>query len=498
MITVDQLTVRYGRTVALKHFSGQFSPGTITALVGGDGAGKSSLLRRLSVPLQYPNQCVTDMHAVEVGYQPARSGVWLNLSVAENLEFIRRTYGLQPSQANPRISKLVQIAQLAGVESRLGSQLSGGMRQKLGVMMAMLHRPELLLLDEPTTGVDQHSRTQLWALIRQAAEEGATVVMATTYLDEAEQADQVYVLDKGRTLAGGPPAAIVAQSPGLVTHQPASLDHPLPTSDRTIWQRGQDVFTWFPSAHDPVPEGKTNAIMDLELATMATMLAHQRTEDDLFDWSALAMPTLATGERLIEATNVSHQFGSFQALRGVDLQVDSGEIVGLIGGNGAGKSTLIRIILGLLQPAAGQVQLFGQAPSQGARARIGYVPQSLGLYATLTPTENLAFTLGSFKAPANGLLNTLAAAMGNGLTGQLSLGAQRNLAVICALSHHPELLILDEPTSGMDPVSRAQLWKILRQAANQGMGILVTTHYQQEAIQCDRLVHLDQGRVVGG
>lgn len=495
MISVENLTIRIGRTVALKRFSGSFAPGTVTALVGGDGAGKSSLLRRLAVPLHNRKHCVTGMASVEVGYQPARSGVWMNMSVAENLEFVRHAYGLQKHQSNTRISKLLHVAQLDGVESRLGSQLSGGMRQKLGVIMAMVHRPDLLLLDEPTTGVDQQSRAQLWALIRQAADEGATVVMATTYLDEAEQADQTYVLDKGRTISQGSPAEVIGQAPGLIVQQRANGES-LPSDDVITWQRGHEVYRWLPDRSAKIPEGMVESAMDLELATIATMLASQREDDEELDWSALNLPTLDLDEHLIEAEAITHQFGSFQVLRGVDLLLDSGEIIGLIGGNGAGKSTLIRIILGLLQPSSGSVRLFEQAPNHQARARIGYVPQSLGLYATLTPKENLAFTLDTFRVPTNGGLTELALAMGNELTGQLSLGTQRNLAVICALSHHPQLLILDEPTSGMDPLSRAQLWKVLRKAANQGMGILVTTHYQQEAIQCDRLVHLDRGRVV--
>lgn len=495
MISVEQLTIRIGRAVALKRFSGSFAPGTITVLVGGDGAGKSTLLRRLAVPMRNRKHCVTGMDALEIGYQPARSGVWMNLSVAENLAFVCRVYGLDKHQANPRISNLLQVAQLDGVEARLGSQLSGGMRQKLGVIMAMVHRPDLLLLDEPTTGVDQQSRAQLWALIRQAAKEGATVVMATTYLDEAEQADQVFVLDKGRTICHGSPAEVIAQAPGLVVRQLANKETALPPEDATIWQRGHEVFRWLADEDATVPVDMARAPMDLELATIAAMLENQHGDEERLDWSALHLPVLDQEEQLIDADQITHRFGAFPVLRGVDLHVHAGEIVGLIGGNGAGKSTLIRIILGLIQPTSGDVSLFAQQPNYQVRSRIGYVPQSLGLYATLTPTENLTFTMHTFNVPGDEAVSALASAIGTGLTGQLSLGAQRNLAVVCALSHHPHLLILDEPTSGMDPLSRAQLWKILRQAANNGMGILVTTHYQQEAIQCDRLVHLDQGRV---
>ena len=501
MIRIDDLTIRFGSTVALRHFHGRFSPGTITALVGGDGAGKTTLLRRLAVPRSNAQRCVTNHDALEVGYQPARSGVWQNLSVAENLEFACQTYGVPPGRRAARIAALLAIAGLEGAEDRLGRQLSGGMRQKLGVIMAMIHRPELLLLDEPTTGVDPQSRAQLWALIARAAQEEATVVLATTYLDEAKQADQVVVLDGGRTIARGTPAEVIQQTPGQIWQQPVNGDGNVHLADPTRWQRGHTAFQWTASPNAPVPAGMTVAPLDLELSTIAAMLARAQTathddEDALWDWTALALPEYTPAVPLIDAQGVTHHFGAVHALQGVDLQVNAGEIVGLIGGNGAGKSTLIRVILGLIPPTGGQVRLFDQAPNHEARKRIGYVPQSLGLYPTLTPAENLTFTSQTFHHAVSSQVMGLAGSVGTGLTGQLPLGAQRNLAVICALSHTPRLLILDEPTSGMDPLSRARLWKIIRRAANRGMGILITTHYQQEAIQCDRLIHLDRGRVV--
>jgi len=198
---------------------------------------------------------------------------------------------------------------------------------------------------------------------------------------------------------------------------------------------------------------------------------------------------------LAQATAVSRRFGSIQAVDAVDLCVEVGEVVGIVGANGAGKTTLIRLLLGLLGVSGGEVLLFGEPPSLRGRARLGYVPQSLGLYEDLTPAENLAFSSSLFGIGRSGLPPTLDG-FATTLVGELPLGVQRRVAFIQALSHHPELLILDEPTSGVDVLARARLWQTIRDAADEGVGVLVTTHHMDEAAECDRLVVMAEGRVV--
>lgn len=480
MITVRDLTLPHG----LRNFTGSFAPGTVSTLIGGDGAGKTSLLRYLATQsgLARHNVC----------YQPSSSGVWENLSVAENLEFVANAYGVPGGVAKQRTVQLLDAADLTPARGVIGRRLSGGMRQKLGVAMAMLPQPQLLLLDEPTTGVDPQSRAAMRALIRQAAQEGSTVILATTYLDEAEQSDAVFLLDAGSCLASGTPADVCASAPGSLWKQPIEAGAVLDTSSTRTWRRGTTMYHWSPASDAPAPAGMTNAAFDLDLATVAMLLRNAPADAAPAD-APNAAPPMPHGTTLVEVTGVSKKFGTFTALDGVSMDVTSGEIVGLIGSNGAGKSTLIRLLLGLDRPTNGTVALFGHTPDRRTRARLGYVPQSLGLYPSLSAQENLDFTTSVFGVPHQDSLFNGARVPVH----RMPLGAQRNLAVECALSHDPELIILDEPTSGMDALSRAMLWKTLRVAAARGVGVLITTHYQQEALQCDRLITLEGGKRIG-
>ncbi len=474
------------------------SAGGIHALVGGDGAGKSSILRALA---HMYSQGKGNIKSKGVCYQPAHSGVWRSLSVKENLEFMAYAYGLDRSVAQTRTAELLNLAELNGTENRVAAHLSGGMRQKLGVIMAMLPGPDVLLLDEPTTGVDTPSRKTLWTLIDKATHDGACVLVATTYLDEAGKADTVFVLDHQTVLARGSAREVIESMPGTLWSQPRSLE-PLPDFERDcVWMRGNTVYEW---SEEEVASSKNMelATPDLEVATIARLLHSERhresgegnapKEEHVLAQSERVAhdATYPSGEVLVECHNVCKDYPNVRALDGVDIGVASGEIVGLVGGNGAGKSTLIRMILGLEKPTSGTVHLLGKKPGKKSRAEVGYVPQSLGLYPALSAQENLNFTVRVFGCDPDIDLREY----GNTPVGKLPLGAQREIATVCALSHSPRLLILDEPTSGMDPLARARLWKVLQRSAERGVGVVVTTHYRQEARQCDRLVELEQGR----
>ena len=426
--------MRFGRHEALRGVSLSVSSGAVTVVIGGDGAGKTTLLRALAGLLGPSAGTVRTPERRRIGYVSGASGLYGDLSVAENLEFVAAAYGMDMVGllATRRDALLAQVG-LAGVEGRLAGRLSGGMRQKLAFALAMLHEPNLLILDEPTTGVDPVSRADLWRLIARAAAGGAAVVGSTTYFDEAERAASVLLLDGGRTVAAGPPHEMTAALPAAPGRRAGGA-----------------------------PAGGRGAL---------------------------------AGAVQAEAAAAVRRFGRTVAVDRVDLQVRAGEVVGLLGANGAGKTTLLRLLLGLLRPTAGAVRLFGRPPSRATRRRLGYVPQGLGLWEDLTVAENLEFRRGPSAAPPRSSTRTSRPA-GDTVVRDLPLGLRRRLAFAAAMAHAPELLVLDEPTSGVDPAARVRLWDSVHDAAAAGAGVLVTTHHLDEAAFCDRLVVLAGGRVV--
>ncbi|BDR52118.1 hypothetical protein KIM372_00250 [Bombiscardovia nodaiensis] len=562
-VTLKQVSVTYhgSTSPALNRFTGSLVPGEVTALTGGDGAGKTTLLKLLAGQVQPSDGSVEGLPGKErLGYQPADSGVWRDMSVIENMRFSASIYHMSEVLARPRIQQLLNAANLDYVRDRTGRNLSGGMRQKLGVIMAALHRPDLLLLDEPTTGVDPTSREEIWTLISAEAAAGSAVVFATTYLDEAERSSKLYLMNRGKALASGTAAQVREQAPGQLWQAGSaqgkelskyslfgtSLEERPAQAAFHNWRRANTAYIWTNPQDHRQPADFTKASFDLENASIAFLLeddertspsqqsVQQRSQPEPNgtkfaaklpnrEHSATESPKVAqisrqnarianirplpgspatnqsidapAGTPLLEASRVVKRFGNFTALHGVSLDVKPGEIVGLIGGNGAGKTTLIRILLGLEQPTEGSGGLFGKAPSLDSRRHIGYVPQGMGLYPTMSAQENMDFAASIYQAQPRGWVADYAKQLGKLPVGQQPLGAQRLLAYAIADEHEPELLILDEPTSGMDPVSRMRLWRELHRKADQGLGVLVTTHYMAEASQCDRCVIMARGRV---
>ncbi|HKZ19995.1 MAG TPA: ATP-binding cassette domain-containing protein [Acidimicrobiia bacterium] len=413
---VSDLKVAIGGRPTLDGISFSLEPGKILAVIGGDGAGKTTLCRVL-VGLRQPISGELRLPH-PVGYQPAGSGTWGDLTVTENLRFAANAYLITAGEFANRLPPLLEATGLGEASDRLAGQLSGGMRQKLGVAMALLPRPNLLVLDEPTTGVDPVSRAELWQLISAAASEGAAVVTTTTYNDEARRSGEVLYLEDGRSIE-------------------ADLFSSVPAID---------------ARHPPGPPG----------------------------------------DLLVEARDVVKSFGPVTAVDRMSLQVRSGEVVGLLGGNGAGKTTLIRCLLGLARPDSGTLSLLGQAPNREVLRHVGYVPQGLGLYADLSVAENLAFRRRIYGVEGM----TAPEENGRNLVGDLSLGEQRRVAFAAALAASPRLLVLDEPTSGVDPRGRSALWATIKRAVREGAGALVTTHHLEEAVHCDRLVMMGGGSEV--
>jgi ABC-2 type transport system ATP-binding protein len=481
------LRVRYDNTLALDDVSVEIQTGQVTAVIGGDGAGKTTLLRCLAGALQPGSGQLRTPGSRQTGYLAASSGTYPDLTVEENLAFRATAYGMSGPAAGRRAADLVALAGLTGARNRLAGQLSGGMRQKLGVIAALLHRPELLVLDEPSTGVDPVSRSGLWWLIASAAADGAAVILSTTYLDDAQRAAMVLVLDSGRQLAAGTPDQIVAAIPGTVVK---TAERPAGAVANRAWRRGASWRVWCPPGTELV---SAQVAADLQDAVTIAALAREPAESPAP--VELSEPPARPSGPLAECAGVTRRFGDFTAVRAVTIAVRPGEIVGLLGANGAGKTTLIRMLLGLIPASEGQVRLFGEPPSRRTRRRIGYVPQGLGLYDDLTAAENLAFAAAVFGNPVATLPADLAH-QAKVPVGRLPLGLQRRAAFAEALSHQPDLLILDEPTSGVDPFGRARLWQTIGDSARRGAGVLVSTHYMEEAGECDRLIIMADGEVV--
>jgi len=430
---VRDLTVRYGRRTALHGVTLEIAPGEVTAVIGGDGAGKTTLLRALAGVVRPAAGQVRRPDRQRIGYVAGATGVYDDLSVDENVAFVAAAYGLTGTERDRRVAELFTRTGLTDTGGRLAGRLSGGMRQKLAFSLALLHEPDLLVLDEPTTGVDPVSRADLWRMIAETAAAGASVVVSTTYLDEARRAAGILLLEDG---------------------------HVRDDAERVL-ERASSEEAAAARGDAPVAHGAP----------------------------------AAGAAQLVTARGVVRRFGAFPAVAGVDLEVHAGEVVGMLGANGAGKTTLIRMLLGLLHPTEGRVELFGRAPSRRTRARLGYVPQGLGLWEDLTVAENLAFSAGAFGSTPPELEPDLAAAADT-LVRDLPLGLRRRLAFAAALAHEPDLLVLDEPTSGVGLGARAALWETVHQAAGGGAGVLVTTHHLDEAGECDRLVLMAGGRVV--
>ena len=477
-----------------------FAPASVSSIIG-DGASTKdailALLNRRRRPTQGKVSALPE--STQIGYMPSDSGTWPNLSVAENLRFVAKIFG---HYDDARAQQLLKAADLDRFTDRLSRNLSGGMRKKLGVIMAALAEPQLLVLDEPTTGVDPDSRTAILALIKAEAARGATVVVATTYIDEAEDSSQIILTLGSRVMATGTAKQLIACAPQLDEQTVASLGEPWQRSaplERACiaWQLcAQSGSDWQGFSAEFGQSSQAGA-SDSVPAQPAASTQPQPTSSTQAGSGKSATAPSPKAQDLISVHELRKRFGDFEALKGVSFAVSPGEIVGLIGANGAGKSTSMRIILGLEAASSGQVSVLGQRPgSLQARRLLGYVPQFVGLAPSLSASENLIFNARQYQCQVPTQVGRWASSFGANPVANLPLSTRRMLACMNATMHAPQLLIMDEPTSGMDPLARLRLWQYLRQLASSGVGILISTHYSSEAAQCDRVVRMRAGQVI--
>ena len=450
---------------------------------------------------------------------PQRFGLYEDLSVQENLDLYADLHGVGIDERRERYPPLMEMTALGPFLQRLAGRLSGGMKQKLGLACTLIRSPELLLLDEPTVGVDPLSRRELWAIILQLVnQQGLTVLVSTSYLEEAERCHHVVALHEGKVLADGSPEDVSGLAAGRVflakPHagrtprgmQARMLDDPEVIDAVPEGGRVRLVMAAEPSAATFDSASMTPALERFEDGFM--ILLHRITPDRPPVSMTLERPPPAEGDQLVvEVDDLVRQFGAFTAVDHVSFAVRRGEIFGLLGPNGAGKTTTFRMLCGLLPPTHGTLRVAGvdlHTARAAARQRLGYVAQKFALYGDLSVVENL-----EFFASAYGLRGTLRRDRINWALAQFDLeplmrqqsgllpgGYKQRLAMAAALLHEPEILFLDEPTSGADPLARREFWRRITSLAEQGVTVIVTTHFMEEAEYCDHVVILDHGRVL--
>jgi ABC-2 type transport system ATP-binding protein len=529
-------------TRALQGVSLEAPAGALTALVGPDGAGKTTLIR-LIAGLMKPDGGELAVLGIDVaahpqevqdrlGYMPQRFGLYEDLSVQENLDLYADLHGVGGLERKARYAELMEMTDLGRFKDRVAGNLSGGMKQKLGLACTLVRSPDLLLLDEPTVGVDPLSRRELWQIIRHLVEQqGLTVLLSTSYLDEAERCAHALLLHEGKVLAQGAPAEIarVASDRTFIATPPSGL------KARLLQARLLDA----PGVVDAAPEAgrvryvlnaEANAQPDAVLAGAEIAPAPARFEDgfmvllrraaprpraaamSLGD-SALGREALGgeaerpTGEAEILVSDLARKFGSFVAVDHIGFEVKRGEIFGLLGPNGAGKTTTFRMLCGLLPATSGILRVAGmdlRSARASARQKIGYVAQKFSLYGQLTVQENLDFFASAYGLRGTRKRERIGWATqqfelgphARSPSGQLPGGFKQRLAMAAALLHEPKILFLDEPTSGADPLARREFWQRITDLAEQGVTVVVTTHFMEEAEYCDHVAILDAGRIL--
>ncbi len=531
-VAVSNLSKSFGkgteRRDALKTVSLQLPAGSMTALIGPDGAGKTTLLRLL-VGILTPDAGeirVLGHHLPQeapalqdqIGYMPQRFGLYEDLTVEENLNLFADLHGIRRDAREARFAALLTMTALGPFRKRRAGQLSGGMKQKLGLACTLIHPPQMLLLDEPSVGVDPISRRELWSIIhQQAASQGVTVLLSTAYMDEAERCDHVLLLHEGEILAQGNPRELSAPFEGRcflldnvseVSHQLQSQIAQVPgVVDTVIQGDGLRIVM-----HQPGPPA-----LPPNLAAHGTPVATPARLEDAFVsllFSRVAHHLIPLPQRsiredgaVVEVQDLCRYFGGFAAVKNVSFSVSKGEIFGLLGANGAGKSTTFRMLCGLLPSSSGTLRVAGvdlRKASAAARARIGYVSQKFSLYGALSVGQNLAFFATAYGLDDERKKSRVAWALEEfelkdyapTNAANLPLGYKQRLALACALMHEPDILFLDEPTSGVDPLARREFWTRLNALAAGGTTCLVTTHFMEEAEYCDRLVLMSLGEVL--
>ncbi|EMY7924896.1 ATP-binding cassette domain-containing protein [Klebsiella aerogenes] len=506
--------------------------GYVTGLVGPDGAGKTTLMRMLAGLLKPdegsasvigfdPLKDDNALHAA-LGYMPQKFGLYEDLTVMENLNLYADLRSVTGEARKKIFERLLEFTSLGPFTGRLAGKLSGGMKQKLGLACTLVGDPKVLLLDEPGVGVDPISRRELWQMVHELAGDGMLILWSTSYLDEAEQCRDVLLMNEGKLLYQGEPKALTQTMAGrsFLVSSPQE-------NNRRLLQRALKL----PQISDGVIQGKSVRLILKKEARIDEVQQHNdmpplqvaetapRFEDafiDLLGGAGTAESPLgeiihhvdgSKDETVIEARSLTKKFGDFAATDHVDFQVKRGEIFGLLGPNGAGKSTTFKMMCGLLVPTDGKALVLGmdlKVSSGKARQHLGYMAQKFSLYGNLSVEQNLRFFSGVYGLRGraqNEKIARMSDAFGlksiaSHAADELPLGYKQRLALACSLMHEPDILFLDEPTSGVDPLTRREFWLHINSMVDKGVTVMVTTHFMDEAEYCDRIGLVYHGKLI--
>jgi ABC-2 type transport system ATP-binding protein len=541
MAAVDILGAgkRFGDVEALSAIDATIEAGRLTGLVGPDGAGKTTLLRMLAA-LMAPTDgriSVAGFDVVEqaaavhdrTGYMPQRFGLYEDLSVIENLRLYADLRGVGTSANSAKsgenreglFERLLRFTQLEPFQGRLAGKLSGGMKQKLGLACALMGRPQVLLLDEPSVGVDPVSRRELWQMVGELTDDGMAVVWSTAYLDEAERCEHVLLLNSGRLEFSGAPSALTRRLHGRSFRiRDVAGDRRRVLAETLDLEQVCDGVIQGDSVRAVLRESVTPDSLRRVAVDHGGRLepVAPRFEDAFIDLlgggpggrSAIAEkmpPVSTTSETPVACRDLTRRFGAFVATDNVSFEVQRGEIFGLLGPNGAGKSTTFKMLCGLLKPSSGTATVEGHdlrhAPSR-AKLEIGYMAQKFSLYGLLSVRQNLEFFAGVYglsRSTRRGRIDEMIETFElerylDASPDGLPLGFKQRLALSCALVHRPPVLFLDEPTSGVDPVTRREFWTHINGLVRRGVTVLVTTHFMDEAEYCDRVALMYRAKII--
>ena len=530
ILSVKNLTKSFSKQKALNNISFEIKPNKITGIVGPDGAGKTTLLRILSGLLSFEAKEIEildlDLESniqniqEQIGYMPQKFGLYEDLSVEENLRLFANLQSIPRDNLQNRIDELLHFTSLYNFKDFLAKNLSGGMKQKLGLASALIKKPKLLLLDEPGVGVDPISRKELWSMVENLTKENVTVLWSTAYLDEAELCDEVILLNEGDILFFGNPDILKERMKGKVFDIIGDIKDKRKTLQLALrYDYINDGLILGNTVKIITDESKQLPPLENILASNCAYKESLPTFEDGFmnilkanfnGLSKLAeqIEYINTDEEnIIEVKNLTKKFGNFIATDNISFDIKKGQIFGLLGPNGAGKSTTFKMLCGLLKPSSGEATVLGynfMKSSQKARWKIGYMSQKFSLYADINVYENLKFYAGIYGLTGNKKKEKISNMLEifelnkykNTQAKDLPLGYKQRLSLACAIMHDPAVLFLDEPTSGVDPVTRREFWNHIYAMVEKGMTIMVTTHFMQEAEYCDKIALIYKSKAI--